>query len=309
MKNGGLTTSKASAATRQGASRAGRAKLARVGVFVNLEKEAACAAVTGLCRWLVSKNLEVYLLREQARALGKRGGVAPETFFRKPQLIVSLGGDGTFLHVARHITGVRPALLGVNFGRLGFLTAVESGELIAFFERLLKGPLPVEHRLRLQCRVASWTQPPMALNDVVIQDAGGVRAIRVRLSYGTHLVGVFRADGVIIATPTGSTAYTLSVGGPVVHPGVEAFLVALISPHTLSARPLVIGADEELTIEVLGERPLRVTVDGQESRTIPPHEVIRVARAPAQVTVVVDPERSFLYRLREKLAWGGTPTV
>jgi len=309
MRNGGSKAPRPATATRKKPARAGRAGLSRVGVFVNLEKEAACAAVTGLCRWLTSKNLEVYLLKEQARALGKRGGVAPDTFFRKPQLIVSLGGDGTFLHVARRIVGARPALLGVNFGRLGFLTAVESGELIAFFERLLEAPLPVEHRLRLQCRVSPWTQPPVALNDVVIQDAGGVRAIRVRLSYGEHLVGVFRADGVIIATPTGSTAYTLSVGGPVVHPGVEAFLIALISPHTLSARPLVIRANEELTIEVLGERPLRVTIDGQESRTIPPHEIIRVARAPSNVTVVVDPERSFLYRLREKLAWGGSPTV
>jgi len=299
----------ARASTRRPKARTAKTKLTRVGVYVNLEKDAARAAVGGLCRWLDEKGIEVLLLKEHARAVGRRGGVAEASFYRKPQVIVSLGGDGTFLHVARHITGTRPALLGVNFGRLGFLTAVEASELIPFFEGLLKKEVPTEHRLRMACEIGGWDDPPLALNDIVVQDGEGVRALRLRIHSGRQLVGDFRADGVILATPTGSTAYGLSVGGPVVHPGVDAFLIALVSPHTLSARPVVVSPDDEVRIAVEGDRPVRVTIDGQTSRRIPAGMSIHVRRADADVAVVVDPERSFIDRLREKLSWGGSPAV
>jgi NAD+ kinase len=276
---------------------------------VNLEKDAARAAVGGLCRWLDEKGIEVMLLKEHARAVGRRGGVAEPSFFRKPQMIVSLGGDGTFLHVARHIRGIRPALLGVNFGRLGFLTAVEASEVIPFFEALLKQELPIEHRLRVACEIRGWDDPPWALNDIVVQDGEGVRALRLRIHSGDQLLGDFRADGVILATPTGSTAYGLSVGGPVVHPGVDALLIALVSPHTLSARPVVVSPRDEVRIAVDGDRPVRVTIDGQTSRQIPGGVAVRVRRAEADVAVVVDPDRSFIDRLREKLSWGRSSTL
>ncbi len=286
-----------------------RKVLSRVGVYVNLDKEAACGAVGALCDWLGDRGIDTMLLKEHTRVLGKRGGVTRDSFYRKPQLIISLGGDGTFLHVARQIPRCRPALLGVNFGRLGFLTAVEATELLPFLERTLRSELPVEHRLRLATAVSPWDSPPPALNDVVIQSAEGVRVLGFRVRVGERVIGVFRADGIIVASPTGSTAYTLSVGGPVVHPGVEAMLIALISPHTLSARPLVVGANETITVDVLSDSPIRVTIDGQESRQVPGNESVRIHRASGDVAVVVDPQRPFIDRMREKLAWGGKPIL
>ncbi len=283
-------------------------RLTEVGIYINLGKHAARAALSGFCTWLESKRVKPFLLREQAEKLGLPDGVGPEIFFSRPQLIVSLGGDGTFLEVARELTGTRPALLGVNFGRLGYLTAVESSELVSFFERLLSGDLPVEHRMRLACKAAQGDIAPYALNDIVIQDAEGVRAMTIRLRFAERIVGVFRADGVIIATPTGSTAYSLSVGGPVVHPGIEAMLVAFVSPHTLSARPLVLDASHEVSVEISDERIVRIVMDGQKTWQLSSTEPIRIGRAPSDAAVVIDPERSFLDRLREKLAWGGNHT-
>lgn len=276
-----------------------------IGVYVNLDKAAARAEASAIVRWLTSRGLEPLFLKEHAHAIGEHGGVEHDTFFDSPELIVSLGGDGTFLHVARHIQALRPALLGVNFGRLGYLTAVEAENLLPFLDRQLTKGLTVERRLRLACRAEGWEHPPLALNDIVIQDADGVRTVRLRVRVGDSTVGIFRADGVIAATPTGSTAYTLSVGGPVVHPRVEALLIALVSPHTLSARPLVFSAEDEIVVEAIEDRPVRVIIDGQETRTLSRPVPIHITRAPADVAVVVDPERTFVNRIREKLSWGG----
>lgn len=282
-------------------------RITRVGTFVNLDKPAARAAAISFSEWLEARGVDVLMRRTHADALGRKGGVPDTTFFRQPDLIVCFGGDGTFLRVARALTRPRPALLGVNFGHLGYLTAVESHELEVFFEKLLAGPLPVEHRLRIACETSGWDDPPTALNDVVVQDAEGIRALTMRVHHGDRVIGEFRADGLIVATPTGSTAYTLSVGGPVIHPGVDAVLVALVSPHTLSARPIVLSTDEPVSVQVLTGRPIRVTIDGQETRELSSQAPIRVRRAPHDVAVVVDPARTFIDRLREKLTWGGRP--
>jgi NAD+ kinase len=283
-------------------------RLKRVGVYLNLDKEAARSAVTRYCRWLRSKGVEPVLRQDQAEEMGERG-IPESQFFTEPDILVSMGGDGTFLHVARHIADISPPLLGVNFGRLGYLTAVEANDLVPFCEHLLDGNLPIDRRLRIGCDVEGWDDPPPALNDVVIQDAEGIRTIRMRISLGGKTVGVFRADGIIVATPTGSTAYTLSVGGPVVHPDVEALLFALVSPHTLSARPMVVSDTDTIVVEVLDDRPVRVIIDGQETRRIRPEQPIRMTRARNDMSIIVDPERLFVDRLRRKLSWGGHHTM
>jgi NAD+ kinase len=291
--------------TRAAETRAPKPRLARVGILVNPKKEAARNAVDGFCRWLRSRSVEPVVRSAQALDLGGSQFLEADSFFRDPDLIVSLGGDGTFLHLAHHVRASHPALLGVNFGRLGFLTAVEASELVPFFERILASGLPIENRMRLACSVAGVLQSPYALNDVVLQDAEHMRTMTIRLRCGEATIGVFTADGVIIASPTGSTAYTLSVGGPVVHPHLEAILIAFLSAHTLSARPVVLSANETVTAEVSDPRPLRLVIDGQVSQILAPGSVLSVARAPAPAAVVIDPERSFIDRLRLKLAWGG----
>lgn len=226
--------------------------------------------------------------------------------------LVTLGGDGTLLRGARLLAGKSVPILGVNLGRLGFLTTCGSEDAEAGLRLLATGDYVAEARMTLAARAVdpsgSTRQEWLALNDFVLHKGGFARVVRLSVAINGESIGVYAADGVIISTPTGSTAYSLSAGGPVVVPTVESIILTPISAHMLAVRPLVIPADAEVTVATL-ENPeeLLVTVDGQVGTDLARGEKLVVRRAPNPVLIVRFPGTSFFERMRVKLGWGGVP--
>jgi NAD+ kinase len=226
--------------------------------------------------------------------------------------LVTLGGDGTLLRGARLLAGRSVPILGVNLGRLGFLTTCGSEDADVGLKLLATGFYVAEARMTLAAGAVDPTgatrQVWLALNDFVLHKGGFARVVRLSVAINGESIGVYAADGVIISTPTGSTAYSLSAGGPVVVPTVESSILSPISAHMLAVRPLVIPADAEVIVATLDNpEELIVTVDGQVGTDLARGEKLVVRRAPNPVLIVRLPETSFFERMRKKLGWGGVP--
>jgi NAD+ kinase len=224
--------------------------------------------------------------------------------------LITLGGDGTLLRAARWLDGTVVPILGVNLGRLGFLTTCGTDEIGQALRSLASRDYVAESRMALHATAVdgagenrmNWR----ALNDFVVHKGGFARVVRVGLSVNADSIGTYAADGVIISTPTGSTAYSLSAGGPVVVPTVESILITPISAHTLGVRPLVVSPDAEVTVDTSqSSETLMVTVDGQVGTELIPGEKLVVRRADSPVLIIRLPGTSFFERMRAKLGWGG----
>ncbi len=224
--------------------------------------------------------------------------------------IATLGGDGTLLRASRIIETHPVPILGINLGRLGFLTCCPANKLEEALNRFARGDYVVEPRMRLDARVrdaegndrAAW----LALNDVVLHKGGFARIITIQVQANGETVAHYSADGIVVATPTGSTAYNLSAGGPVVFPTLETILVTPVSAHTLALRPLVLPPTTEVTVRVEdGPEEVLVTVDGQIGATFSGGETLVLRRSSRPLPVVRFPESSFFATMREKLHWGG----
>lgn len=244
---------------------------------------------------------ELYEIAEQGEALE-----GPETL----DLLLTLGGDGTLLRGARYLAGRDIPILGVNLGRLGFLTSCGGDEFDDALRRWSRGEFMAENRMTLEARAYGLDDEPRGywrcLNDVVLHKGGFARVVRFGVHVDGEAIGALGADGVVISTPTGSTGYSLSAGGPVVVPTVESIIVTPVSPHTLAMRPLVLPPDVEVAVRAEdGPEGLLVTVDGQVGTTFMAGETLRIRRAPTPVRIVRFPGTSFFVRLRHKLGWGG----
>lgn len=224
--------------------------------------------------------------------------------------LLTLGGDGTLLRGARFLAGRQIPILGVNLGRLGFLTSCGVEELESALTKLASGDFRAEARMTLDARAEGsdglerkrWT----ALNDVVLHKGGFARMVQLRLAANGEAIASYAADGIVIATPTGSTAYNLSAGGPLVVPTVESILVTAISAHTLSVRPLVLPPSAEVTVRADdGPEELLVTIDGQVGTTFAMGETLVVRRSDKPVLIVRFGSTTFFARMRRKLGWGG----
>ena len=238
------------------------------------------------------------------------GAGAPAIDPANVDALLTLGGDGTLLRAARLVPDRAVPILGVNLGRLGFLTCCPASEFEDALRRLAAHEYVVESRMTLDARVANadgveqerWR----ALNDVVLHKGGFARVVAVRVEADGETVGHFSADGVVVATPTGSTAYNLSAGGPVVVPTLQTILLTPVSAHTLALRPIVLPATSVVTIRGSdGPDELLVTVDGQVGCTFSAGETLAIERSDAPVPIVRFPETSFFSTMREKLHWGG----
>ncbi|MCU0624954.1 MAG: NAD(+)/NADH kinase [Gemmatimonadaceae bacterium] len=237
-------------------------------------------------------------------------GAAPLTADSAIDALITLGGDGTFLRGARFLDGRQVPILGVNLGRLGFLTATGRDGLGRAIARLVRGEFVVEPRMALEAQVVDiegqvrrrWR----ALNDVVLHKGGFARVVQLTAIVDDEEIASYSADGVICATPTGSTAYALSAGGPIVVPTVESIVIVPISPHTLAMRPVVLPPTARFAVRINGDSAeLLVTVDGQVGMTFQQGDTLHVRRAAAPILVARLDGDGFFSRLRQKLAWGG----
>lgn len=278
----------------------------RLGVVGHTGYAGLDTALQTLQRLAPALNLELRLEPDLA-------GTSAESFESAENLdaLLTLGGDGTLLRGARMLGGHEVPILGVNLGRLGFLTCCPAAQLETSLMRFARGDYAVESRMMLQAAVEVGKRPRenwIAFNDVVIHKGGFARVVVLRVSVDEELIAEYAADGVVIASPTGSTAYSLSAGGPVVVPTLETILVTPVSPHTLAIRPVVVSAGSRITVQAEGApEELLVTVDGQAGTKFMRGETLAVSRASKVTKIVRFPGSSFFATLRQKLGWGGIP--
>jgi NAD+ kinase len=229
------------------------------------------------------------------------------TLAREVDFLVVVGGDGTLLSVARHAPA-RVPVMGINMGQLGFLTDVTEAEALTMVGRVLRGQYEVDQRMMLVAtleRGGKVERRFRALNDVVVSHGALARILDLEVSVDAVPFTSYRADGLIVATPTGSTAYSLSVGGPIVEPTVRVLLVSPISPHTLSNRPVVLRPDAVVRVTIPGRpRDVVLTIDGQEGVPMAAGDVLVIRRARTLVSLVRSPDRTYYEVLRSKLGWG-----
>jgi NAD+ kinase len=264
--------------------------------------------------WLEAHGCEPIVELASAEAAGVQSrwrAAVREALATEADVVMTFGGDGTLLDAARavaHSTGDAP-LIGINLGRLGFLTDVGPQHLTAALEAILDGRTRVEGRMMIAGVVnvdGHNTTSRLALNDIVVTRGALSRMIELDVTVDGHEVCHVKADGLIVATPTGSTAYNLSAGGPIVHPSLDALVLTPIAPHTLTHRPLVLPADARIAIRTRAEPQgeLVGTFDGQFAVTLEPGDSVHIERAPRVVRLLYTSRRTHFDMLREKLKWG-----
>lgn len=278
----------------------------RVGIVAKRNRPEALRALKELGGWLLERGVEVFVEEEVAEASGLPG-LSDGDFRQTVEMIVVLGGDGTILAAARKVAGRPIPILGVNLGGLGFLTVIPYEELYPAMERILGGEFEVERRMTL--RAVLYKSPPeefTVLNDVVINKGALARMITLKAEVDGQYLTTFRADGLIISTPTGSTAYCLAAGGPIVHPTLPAIIIVPICPHTLTNRPLLVPEGSKITVKLLSEgEEVYLTLDGQVGLRIPQGARVEVEKAEGEVLLIRSPFRGYFELLRTKLRWGG----
>jgi NAD+ kinase len=287
----------------------------RLGVVLrrrSVELPGAVTRVLEICR---ARGVEVVLDRQEAADL-PRSAPQVDLVDETVDLVVALGGDGTLLRAARMVAGKGVPLFGVNLGQLGFLTNTAEAELELGLARVLDGDAELDRRFTLQARVYGGGEAKgealYALNDVVVHKPGAARVTPVLLTVAHDSerdeIGSFSADGVIMATPTGSTAYSLSAGGPIVVPEVECIVVTPICPHSLTVRTLVMPAGDSITVRPMDpSHQLQLTVDGQVALLLDKRDEVVVARGEHDVSLVRLPGQTFFGTMRRKLNWAARP--
>ena len=288
--------------------------ISRVGLVAKERVEAAAAVLSELAQWLQARRLQPVFETYAARLAGITSGheiVSKEELPKACDLIVVLGGDGTLIGMARRVAraGADVPIAGVNFGSLGFLTEITLDDLYPSLEGVLEGSAPIEERMMLHAKVlraGTCFTDELVLNDVVITKAALSRIIELSVSIGNDRVMQVRADGLIVATPTGSTAYNLAAGGPIVHPVVDALLLTPIAPHMLTNRPLVVTGTSTVSVEpnMNGNDEVFVTFDGQSGHALQADDVVTIERASRPLCLVRSAQRSYFDVLRQKLKWG-----
>lgn len=278
----------------------------RVGVAVKQKSAEAIRLAVEVADWLRRRDVEVFLDEAVVRAYGLDAATAFEPT-GEFDLVVVLGGDGTLLSVARSVRSGIP-ILGVNMGTLGFLTEISRGELYPALVEVLSGTFETVERSLFEVELKRSGRSPQTykvLNDVVVNKSALARIIQLRVRVDGRLIAEYRADGLIVSTPTGSTAYNLSAAGPIVHPELPVAVLTPICPHTLTMRPLVVPDSSELTVRLeTPDEDVYLSIDGQEGTTLGYQDEIVVRRSPDPSMLVKISPRTFYDALRSKLRWG-----
>jgi NAD+ kinase len=280
----------------------------KLGIIANYTHRRTPEIVQNIIAWGEKTGTLLVFGEEVAENEGKTGDLLTEGSIGSLDALIAIGGDGTILTSSRLVSGTKTPVFGINVGGLGFLTLATAENYFTHLERFRKGEYVIEERMMLEVRVdGRGDQEDLifhALNDAVISKGAFSRIVQLRLDISGEEIGTFLSDGIIISTPTGSTGYSLSAGGPLVFPTMEALLITPICPHTLGARPLVIPSDSRVTVTVLSRGiDLTLTMDGQKGTVLQGGSQIRLSRANRSTRLVRSPEDSFFALLRRKLGW------
>jgi len=281
----------------------------RVGLIAKPDAPAAPRVILQVLEWLGAHGLTA-VLEKQTAGLVPSASVQAASKDELPglvDLLVVLGGDGTLLSMARAIGDLGVPILGVNLGGLGFLTATTLDEMLPALEAVLAGRMATEERMLLAARLVRGGQTTgeySALNDVVITKSAMSRIVDLAVSVGGRHAISYRADGLIISTPTGSTAYNLSTGGPILFPTMDAVVLTPIAPHTLSNRPIVIPGAERIEVTLLDDQDVMLTMDGQVGVPLRARDTVEVQQAATRIRLLRFPNKDFFSVLRTKLKWG-----
>ena len=287
-------------------------KIKKVGIVAHIEKAKIAQYTNSLKKWLEEKAVEVFLSVEIAGKIGVRNGLKWDELARKSELLIVLGGDGTMLRTARYVAKYNVPILGINMGSFGYLTEVNLNEMHSTLELILSGKFTAEKRMMLAVAIKHGkiiTNVGDVLNDVVIDRGNLSRINELETAVNGEYLTTYKGDGLIISTPTGSTAYSLSAGGPIVFPAKDLIIINPICPHTLTNRPIIFPADSNLSITLSSKgKGATLTLDGQESHRIRSGDVVTIKKSKYVTMLVLSPLRSYWEILRSKLGWGGLPS-
>ncbi|HEB11769.1 MAG TPA: NAD(+)/NADH kinase [Spirochaetales bacterium] len=278
----------------------------RILIIVNTLKEGTSALLEEAKSYFKERGKEVLVIPLNNNF--SSGGLSDK------DIAITMGGDGTLLHCARILAGADIPILGVNAGDFGFITEISKDEWIEAYEEYIAGKLEVSRRVMFNANVTregSIIASFRGLNDAVIRSSSVSRIIRLRVFLSKTYIGRYRADGVILATPTGSTAYSMAAGGPILHPEMDAFILNPICPFTLSNRAIIIPGDESLEIEIEREQRagIMLTIDGQDVFQLTPGDRVAVKKSSKCCLIIRSNKRNFYEVLRTKLNWAGEPNA
>jgi len=280
-----------------------------VGIIFNEEKPQAVEIARELFYWLSRKEIDVFYTPEDAALLEKpEKGLDEPELVKAVDLLISLGGDGTLLNTARIAGTTEKPILGVNLGQFGFLVPIEPKDIYDSLEKVFAGDCLHDTRMLLKStlyRNGEVINVAYGLNDVVISKAGFSRMVRLATYVADEYVNNFPADGIIISSPTGSTGYSLSAGGPIVSPKLDVIIITPICPHTLYTRPMIVSPEEEVRVILeTGDSEAVLTIDGQVGVTLEKGDQVVVEKAPYRATLIRFPGRTFYDVVRNKLNKG-----
>jgi NAD+ kinase len=275
----------------------------KVGIVVKPHAPLVEDLLPRLIEYFGARRIECVLEEDATRKLGRPAGHPRSEVPGVSDFVVVLGGDGTLLSVAYCAAQAGVPVMGINLGRLGFLTEIPVSEAFLTLDSFLGGNEDiVSRRWLLEARTEAAVSH--CLNDVVITKGALARMIEYTILVDGENVATLKADGLIVSTPTGSTAYSLSAGGPIIHPQVPAVVLTPICPHTLTYRPLIVPSSSEVSVTLLtGEEDVYLTLDGQRGGGLVRNDTIRIRKAPVELQLVTSPRRSYYDLVKEKLSW------
>lgn len=278
----------------------------KIGIIPNINKDKDLEVTKSVVKWLLEHDSEPYLNEIVASKIGYNEYSRKSTdIYSKCDFIVALGGDGTILNVARLCAPFNTPIFAVNLGHLGFLTEVDVNEVFVSLDKIYKEEYTVEKRMMLEANVVKNDMEVInfrALNDIVITRGAFSRMARINVYVNNNYVDTYLADGVIIATPTGSTAYSLSAGGPIVYPTVEVIIITPICPHTLYSRSIIVSRDDVLRLEISEEnQDLMITTDGQQGYKLDYKDIIYIKKSNEYTNLIKVKNTNFFDLLRDKL--------
>lgn len=280
-----------------------------VAIFAKVHDPRCQTVASELVAWLETRNCVPLIEAHLSRHLGRSNIMTDEEIRDQAELVVVLGGDGTLLSVARLFCGSNIPILGVNLGSLGFLTEVTVEELYPVLEHCLKGKPHISHRMMLEVSVlrdGKKIEKGHVLNEIVINKGALARIVDLKTTINRHFLTTFKADGLIVSTPTGSTGYSLSAGGPIIHPQMSCIVITPICPHTLTNRPIMVSDDSLICITVTSsfDEKVYLTLDGQVGCELQEGDSVKVHKAVTTTALVVSRKRDYFEVIRTKLKWG-----